>query len=97
MIVYAQVHEDVHAAIYSSYGVNSYSSINYFTGKAYTQATGNYSSCNENCQYTHNLNEIIGYNVALILFTACLLVFVVLLSLIAFEKTKDETKPEKTI
>jgi hypothetical protein len=86
MMIYAHVHEDVHVAIYRSYKVNSTSTFNYWTGEAYTKATGNYSACNENCRYEHNLNEIVGYNLAIFIFTICSLTFIVFLSLIIFER-----------
>jgi hypothetical protein len=95
-MVYANVHEDVHVAIYNAYGVNSTKTINYISGQAYTQTNGNYSSCTERCVFSHNLNEIIGYNAALFIFTICVLTFIVFLSTIIFSKP-NETKREKII
>lgn len=56
-------HELVHVTIFEDYGIDSH--VEYY-GNGWdwvTKAEGNYSNCNTNngCVQSHNMNEVIGY------------------------------------
>ncbi len=62
-------HEYIHKEIYEDYGINSTVEINYITLTGVTTTEGDYESCNDFCYLQHNLNEIIGYNMTILIFT----------------------------
>jgi hypothetical protein len=76
-VSYTYEHEAVHQAIYSSYGISSYVEYHWFsTVSGDTYASYNRSQCPEMCEFAHNMNEIIGYNISTIFATVIFFIFI---------------------
>lgn len=60
-------HESAHKEIYRTYGIDSEIHVNpniLSSQKAYTKATSGVENCSDNCVLAHNINEIVGYHLA---------------------------------
>lgn len=75
-MTYVVVHEQVHQAIFRSYGVPSEVTINYFTMSGSTEAINHIELCDSNCELAHSINEIVGYNLATLIFVITILFYV---------------------
>jgi hypothetical protein len=78
---YTSSHEEIHKHIFEHYNIESNISINYLTLNGAT-TPNSYDNCSEMCLFSHELNDIIGYNVSLIIY------FITNLTLIIFALKK---------
>jgi hypothetical protein len=73
------IHEQVHVAIFNNYNISSIVKINWLTGEGVT--IPNYEQyklyCNEQCKFSHSLNEIIGYNINTLALAILCFIFVI--------------------
>jgi len=67
-IKYITQHESIHQIIYSRYNIETKTDFNLLTLSAKTNTFGNYSNCNDSCKFQNSMNDIIGYNIALLIF-----------------------------
>ena len=68
-LAYINSHEVIHAQIYNRYGISSYSQIDYIFLSGFTKPDGaEIYKCNDVCKLQHSLNDIIGYNIRIIIF-----------------------------
>lgn len=59
LIAMGIMHEKVHMAIYRGHGIESHFEIR---GSSFaTIPEGDTSSCNDNCELAHNINEVVAY------------------------------------
>lgn len=94
-------HESAHKEIYADYGIESTIHLNNPI-KAMTTGVGGYtktvmtakeydSKCNETCLSLHAQNEIIGYNMEIVMASIFVLImFLIILSAIFYEKMFQE-------
>lgn len=87
-VVMVYVHEQVHIAIYESYGVRSEMKINFLTLSGSTSADKieSQEKCKDNCRLAHNINEVVGYHLNGIVF---ILICLFVLSLITKKERED--------
>jgi len=66
---YMTVHEQVHVAIFRSYGINSITQINWFTaGTSPLNQTEYDLKCTVECHLANNLTDVVGYHTAILIF-----------------------------
>lgn len=65
---YISQHEFIHHKIFERHGIMSMTKINYLTLNGVTYADDR-NKCNDICSLESALNDIIGYNVALIIYS----------------------------
>ncbi len=63
-------HEAIHSQVFNRYGIANKINLKFFpVPKGAVVPTGNYSLCLDSCKLQHTLNDVVGYNlVILILF-----------------------------
>ena len=66
---YMVMHEQVHAAIFRSYGISSVSRIDWLSASTQPLNQTEYDlKCTPNCVLANNMAEVIGYNLAILIF-----------------------------
>jgi len=80
-ISYVIIHEKTHKEIWNRYSVDSKIFINFFriSGITTPDTEQYYSNCNENCKMLHALNNIVGYNLAVLIQNLWIMILVVLI------------------
>lgn len=88
---YTTSHEFLHERIYKRYNIPSITEINYGKLEGRTLiSTIDYYKCNDYCKLQHSLNDIVGYNVTIIIFSAWSMFFLWLLYKRLFENENKE-------
>ena len=76
---YINQHEMVHRYIYHRYGIDSVTKIDPRTISGVTVTLGNEENCNDYCRLQHGINDVIGYSVAIMIFTSWSIVVALLI------------------
>jgi len=89
-------HEHIHQSIYEDYGINSSIKYNFnpFSDKGWIGVTipdsnSNYGLCSDSCRLANEMNEVVGYNFA-ILISVILVMFIIYLSVNTIEYSELE-------
>ena len=69
-------HEEIHKTIYEHYGIESEIEYDNFGLSGETRAYYKEGQCPEMCKFAHELNEIVEYNVLIVLETSLFIVFI---------------------
>ncbi len=80
---YISNHENIHAKIFKTYGIESQIKIDYWlSGSTIPES---YNGCNDYCLMQHRNNDIVGYNTIIIIFTLWAIFLCYLLFKVMFE------------
>ena len=76
--MYITYHETIHQNIFTHYNIKSNISIHYLKLSGTTTPTS-YDNCTESCLSSHELNDIVGYYLAVFIYFTIILVFIIFL------------------
>ena len=90
-LAYINSHEFIHRQIYARYAIESDTKINYLTLSGITIPKGDLGTCNDYCKLDHALNDIISYNLVILIFNtwAILMAYIFIKRLTDGNNTKD--------
>lgn len=88
------LHESVHKQIFSRYNITSESHIvsHVFLAGMTIPDEENLENCNDSCKFQHAMNDIIGYNLAALVFAS----WALFLACIAYKKMQRKKNKGKT-
>lgn len=89
---YMNVHEQVHVAIFRSYGIASVTQVNWLSASTAPLNQTDYDlKCTANCILANNLTDVVGYHTAILIFVLTGLFYITQLkSRSEYEKDKIE-------